>query len=109
MTAYEYTPSAEEVQELIVGLLLDAGDYVRHGQPGPGEVLTWDQREVRAWRAARLLSERHAHDACVRRDAWQEGYDQGAEDGITSEQMQVGIGLGGIARPARTNPYEETK
>ena len=46
--------------------------------------------------------------ARVRRDAWQEGYDQGAEDGITSEQMQVGIGLGGIARPARTNPYEET-
>ena len=46
--------------------------------------------------------------ARVRRDAWQEGYDQGAEDGITSEQMQVDIGLGGIARPARTNPYEET-
>ena len=54
------------------------------------------------------LGEWAAFLARVRRDAWQEGYDQGAEDGITSEQMQVGIGLGGIARPARTNPYEET-
>ena len=69
MTTDEYVPSDEEVQELIVGLLLDAGDYVRHGQPDPGETLTWNQREVRAWRAARLLSERHAHDARVRRDA----------------------------------------
>lgn len=45
--------------------------------------------------------------ARVKRDAWQEGYEQGAEDGITSEQLQVGIDLGGFARPARTNPYRE--
>ena len=76
-------PSDEEVQELIVGLLLDAGDYVRHGQPDPGETLTWNQREVRAWRAARLLSERHAHDARVRRDGAREaldGYADAEED-----------------------------
>lgn len=69
MSTDEYEPSDGEVQELIVGLLLDAGDYVRHGQPDPGETLTWNQREVRAWRAARLLSERHAHDARVAREA----------------------------------------
>ena len=71
----QYTPSDGELQELIVGLLLDAGDYVRHSQPYPGETLTWDQREVRAWRAARLLSERHAHDARVRRAAAREALD----------------------------------
>lgn len=36
---------------------------------------------------------------------WDEAYNQGVEDAINAEVLQVGIGLGGYATANRSNPY----